>query len=561
MSFTDPAPPPPAAPLVRRYAPALVVVVALVALGIVGSAIRGPASTTSVDTAGTTNLPITPQRAAAEHRQVDFGPTCDTATGRIRVPSVYAPPCVPPFSADNGGATAPGVTATTITVAVYRAAPDLLQEGILAAGGTSDTADQFSTTLQNYVQYFEAHFETYGRKVKLVTVDASGGTSDDAAAKADAIRVATEIKAFASFGGPAETDAYARELAARHVLCIGCSTGLSDATITALAPYIWGLPPSPEQQNLLTAQYIGGRLKGAPASHAGQPALQHKQRVFGLLAYDTPAGAFGPVRDHLAATLAADGVALAAVGTYTLDVSQAQELARTLITKMKSAGVTSIILQTDPFGPVFLTKEATSQAYFPEWIVTGTVLTDTSVFARLYDQSQWQHAFGLSELPGRVNEVNIEPYRVYQWQFGAAPPASSTYDLIYENPLIFFTAVHLAGPDLTAASFRDALYSYPVSGGGPTNATLSFGRHGFWPADDYLGFDDATEIWWDPTAAGPDEIGRTGGRGLYRYADGGRRFLPGHLPGGPDVAFQPAGTVTIFDPPPDAPPVYPSPHG
>lgn len=561
MSFPEVPGPPPTSSIPRRYLPALAVATAFVGLGIVGSVVRGPSSTAAVATVGSSNLPITPKRAAAEHRQIDFGPTCDPATGRIRVPSVYAPPCVPALTGDNGGSTAPGVTATTIIVAVYRAAPDLLQEGILAAGGTSDTADQFATTLQNYVAYFEAHFQTYGRKVKLVTVDASGGTSDDAAAKADGIRVATEIRAFASFGGPAETDAYARELAARHVLCIGCSTGLSDATIRSLAPYVWGLPPSPEQQNLLTAQYVGRQLKGALANHAGQASLQHKQRVFGLLAYDTPAGAFGPVRDHLAATLASYGVTLAAVGTYTLDVSQAQELARTLITKMKNAGVTSIILQTDPFGPVFLTKEATSQGYFPEWIVTGTVLTDTSVFARLYEQTQWQHAFGLSELPGRVYEVNIEPYRIYQWQYGAAPPASSTYDLIYENPLIFFTAVHLAGPDLTVASFRDALFSYPVSGGGPTNATLSFGRHGFWPADDYLGFDDATQIWWDPTALGPDEIGRKGGHGLYQYLDRGRRYLPGQLPGGPDLAFQPAGTVAIFDPPPDAPPSYASPHG
>jgi hypothetical protein len=549
-----PSPEPPRSPLGRRYLPAALTVVALVAVGTITGAIRGHQSGSTVATVGSTPLPITPQRAAAEHRQVDFGSGCDLSLGRIRVPSVYAPPCVPPFRGDNGGSTTQGVTATTITVAVYRAAPDLLQEGILAAGGTSDSAAQAAATLQDYVTYFEAHFETYGRKVKLVTVDASGGTSDDAAAKADAIHVAKDIKAFASFGGPNETDAYARELAARHVLCVGCTTGLTDATIRELAPYVWGLPPSPEQQNLLTAQYIGERLKGLPAAHAGA-ALQHKPRVFGLLAYDTPSGAFGPVRDDLARNLAGYGISLAAVGTYTLDVSQAQELARTLVTKMKGAGVTSIILQTDPFGPAFLTKEATSQGYFPEWIVTGTVLTDTSAFARLYDQSQWAHAFGLSELPGRVKEVDIEPYRVHEWQFGTAPQAQSTYDLIYENPLIFFTAVHLAGPDLTPGSFRDALFSYPVSGGGPTNATLSFGRHGLWPADDYLGFDDAALIWWDPAAKGQDEIGRNG-TGLYRYADNGRRYLPGRLPQGPDNAFDPGSTVTIFDPPPDPPPHY-----
>jgi hypothetical protein len=504
-------------------------------------------------------LPITPARAAAQQRKTDFGPNCDPATGRIKVPTVYAPPCVPPFSGDNGGATAPGVTATTITVAIYRAAPDLLQAGLLASGGASDSSQDSATTLENYVKYFQAHYETYGRTVKLVTVDASGGSSDDAAAKADAIRVATEIKAFASFGGPPETDAYARELAARHVLCIGCATGTTDATIRSLAPYVWGLQPSPEQQNLLTAEYIGKRLKDSPATFAGQRSLQQKTRVFGLLGYDTPSGTFGPVRDDLARDLATYGVSIAATGTYTLDVSQAQELSRTLITKMKGAGVTSIILQSDPLGPIFLTKEATNQGYFPEWIITGTVYTDTSAFARLYDQTQWAHAFGLSELPGRVNEADYEPFRVYMWQFGEKPKASSTYPLIYQNPLLLFTGIHLAGADLTPATFRDALFSFPPSGGGPTNARLSFGRHGLWPNDDYLGFDDAVEIWWDPAIVGPDEIGRNGKAGLYHYVDGGHRYVAGHLPAGPESAFNPANSVTIFDHPPDPPPCYPSP--
>ena len=54
-----------------------------------------------------------------------------------------------------------------------------------------------------------------------MTVKASGAPDDDAAARADAIKVATEVKAFASFGGPSETEAYAQELAARGVLCLG----------------------------------------------------------------------------------------------------------------------------------------------------------------------------------------------------------------------------------------------------------------------------------------------------------------------------------------------------
>ena len=545
-------------PVVARYAPVAAIVAVIALVPLIADGIRGHAPSTGVPPAQVSALPLTPETARAQQRSVDFGPTCDLSTGRVRLPSAYAPPCVPPFHADNGGRTAQGVTGDTITVAVYQAAPDLLQEGILAAGGGGDNAAQSARTLQDYVTLFEDHYQTYGRHVRLVNVDASGGAADDAAARADAIRVAAEIKAFASFGGPSQTDAYAQELAARHVLCIGCATGMTDARVRSLAPYVWGVQPSPEQANVLTAEYVGKRLKGQPAGFAGDPALQRKPRVFGLLAYDTPSGTFGPVRDNLTRELAGYGVTVAATGTYLLDVSQAQELARTLITKMKSVGVTSIIFDGDPFAPVFLTQEATRQNYFPEWIVTGSVLTDTSAFARLYDQRQWAHAFGLSELSGRVKEQDSDPYRLHVWQFGSAPPAPSSYPLIYVNPFLFFLGVHLAGPDLTADSYAQAMWSYPLTGGDPTVARLSFGRHGIWTNDDYLGFDDAVEIWWDPHASGQDEIGRAG-TGLYRYVDEGRRYLPGTWPSTPAAPFRADNSVAIFSPPPL--PAYPSPAG
>ena len=52
--------------------------------------------------------PMTPEKAALVGKaDVDFGPNCDTTTGRVKIPSVYSPPCIQPFSGKNGGATAP----------------------------------------------------------------------------------------------------------------------------------------------------------------------------------------------------------------------------------------------------------------------------------------------------------------------------------------------------------------------------------------------------------------------------------------------------------------------
>ena len=70
---------------------------------------------------------------------------------------------------------------------------------------------------------------------------ASGAPDDEAAARADAIKVATEIKAFASSGGPGQTEAYADELAARGVLCLGdCMLAATDSFVDSTSKnHVW----------------------------------------------------------------------------------------------------------------------------------------------------------------------------------------------------------------------------------------------------------------------------------------------------------------------------------
>ena len=559
----------------RRYLPVLILAVVVVAGALVAASTGKSASdnatrtTTKGSGAGPSTTfddggPMTPEKAKAQGITVDFGPNCDPATGRIKVPTIYAPPCIAPAtgpgSGDNGGATSPGVTATEIVVAVYQAASDPLASGLAAAGGASDTPEQTTATLRAYVAYFQAHYEMYGRTIRLVTVKASGSSTDDAAARADAIRVSSEIKAFASLGGPSQTEVYGQELAARKVLCIGCSTGTTDANIRAHAPYLWGAQPSPEQGTELLVELLGKQVKGHPASFAGDPAIAARERRFGLISYDTPTGTFGAGRDAFTAALTKAGVVIASSATYFLELAKAQELASTLVTKMKSADVTTVIFAGDPFMPIFLTKEATAQKWFPEWVMTGTVLTDTTFFGRLYDKQQWSHAFGLSLLTARVRQEQTDAYHLHQWQFGTPPAAAAGYALIYPNPVTLFTGIHLAGAKLTPETFRDGLFRYPPTGGGPTTAKISWGRHGLWPEDDYLASDDATLAWWDPTATGPDEIGKAG-TGMWRYQDGGARYVLGAIPSQSTRAFDPAGSVTLIDTPPpgDQAPDYPSP--
>src|SRR2546425_1252948 len=51
----------------------------------------------------------------------NWGPNCNTATGRVTLPGRDVSPCVPVFTGDNGGDIAPdhGVTKSTIRIARY----------------------------------------------------------------------------------------------------------------------------------------------------------------------------------------------------------------------------------------------------------------------------------------------------------------------------------------------------------------------------------------------------------------------------------------------------------
>ena len=122
--------------------------------------------------------------------------------------------------------------------------------------------------------------------------------------------------------------------------------------------------------------------------------------------------------------------------------------------------------------------------------------------------------------------------------------------------------MHLAGPNLTPDTFRDALFRYPSSRTDPSQIHLSWGHHDIWSTTDYFGADDAALIWWNPEATGIDEVGNQG-TGMWEFADRGRRYLPADWPQGEPKLFDPANSVTQFNrfPPGQGPPSYPPPAG
>jgi hypothetical protein len=542
----------------RRWAP-LAAVAAVVAIVVAIAAGNGGGVKKATDSASSPG-PLTFEQAKAQGKQVDFGPGCDPATGRVKIPTLYAAPCVAPAKSDNGGSTAPGVTADTIKVAVYQVKRDVVGASIIDSAGGLDSPEAVADTYRAFTEFFRRHYETYGRKVELVFVQGTGSGTDEAAAKADAIRVATEVKAFAALGGPTQTNAYADELAARHVLCLGsCSGPVTDSFLRSRAPYVWPADAGIEGTRV-GVEYLAKRVAGRKAIFAGDAAMHGRTRSIALVNYDTPTGDFKESVRFFQGELAKRGVHLSAKVDYFLDTAKLQENARTIISKLKAANATTIIFAGDPLTPIDLTKEATSQGYFPEWIVSGTVLTDTNFFARQYDPKQWSHAFGIVPGPVRIPQEQFDGWALHQWEFGRPPAARASAVLIEAATLQLFTGIHLAGPRLSAATFRDGLFRYPPTGGGPTQPRISWGHHVPGTNADLGLIDDETEIWFDAKVQGRDEVGRQG-VGMYRWSRGGKRYLLGEQPDTPTDAFDPNGAVTGFDqrPPEDRAPDYPPP--
>jgi hypothetical protein len=492
-------------------------------------------------------------------------PGCDPATGRLAVPSRFAPPCVAGVAV-NGGATWPGVTPETVTVAVYLERGDVASAALAAAAGNRDSAEEVAATYRSYVDYFEHHYQTWGRRLRLVFVTPSGPDDDPVRARADAVRVAAEMGAMASWGGPGRTSAYAEELAARRVLCI-CTVPETDAWYQARAPYVISPEPTITQRIAQQSEYVAKRLAGRQAKFAGDVMLATQTRSFGLVYEDLPGQAGLRSAEALERELRRAGVDLVDSvgfsGAATAPANGSAE-ARRVVSRLRQSGATSVLYVGDGLFPVFMTQEATRQGYGPEWVLLGGSgagggpMADTTFAGRTYDQTQWAHAFGLTFAAARLAPGQGEAWRVLAWHTGQPPTARASHAGIYRAPWTFFTGMHLGGPAVTPATISDGLFRLPPAGRGMvTSPSVSFGRHGLWPGDDHGAGDDVTELWWDATAAGPDEAGGQG-VGMYRYVDGGRRHLPGQQPTTETGAFTRSGTVTVYNEPPpsDRPPSY-----
>ena len=237
----------------RRRVVVVTVVAVLVAL-VPASAVQAIAPRANSNGTGTSGYPGVGTPDALKN------PACDTETGKVRIPiqgGRALPPCVRawPENADNGGSTAPGVTADSIKV-LFRIPPDF-----------TDAQDETFRRMARDAFKMQDRLETWGRKWDLAFV--KGTSNDEAGQHADAVEIALTHKPFAVINHlpTGVLPVFEAELARRNIVVFGWVSLWED--LQAFPGYRYTFSMDDRIRAMHIAEFVGKRLDGRRAEWAG----------------------------------------------------------------------------------------------------------------------------------------------------------------------------------------------------------------------------------------------------------------------------------------------------
>ena len=459
-------------------------------------------------------------------------PAC---AGARQVEDPISPPCAAPFTGDNGGATATGVTATEITVVLYSVLGIKGDLNLPYQPSDERRLSQVSYSEMNLVRtakaqlrYFLQHFQTYGRTVHVVAFPASTGGCP--LGEYDASTIISDIHPFAvliDIDG-FSLNCFRSAMSAAGVPTFGLDGLTKRSTYDSEAPFAWGVFPDLDTQTAYSASFICRSLRGEPARLAGDPRLAVQTRKFGFIA------PVDGVREELqasankleAAVQDACGMTFDATATYNHQDITAAGLreAPGIMQDFQTQGITTIVCYCIPVlleeTVEWMQAAATALGYAPEWYWDSASFMDRSVWTRT-SSNHAQHSFGVTYWNRQPAFHDQYHYRAYVSQEpGTSPNARIDYAL-YGAFMELFTAVQLTGPTLTAANMATALHAYAVRSTDPF-----IGSGAYDDASTPQSFVDTAAAWvWDPTGVSPDGV-----PGCFRAADGGERFTAGTWP-------------------------------
>jgi hypothetical protein len=168
--------------------------------------------------------------------------------------------------------------------------------------------------------------------------------------------------------------------------------------------------------------------------------------------------------------------------------------------------------------PVFLSGVAARQGYFPEFIITGTALTDQDIVGQLWNQQFAAHAFGISPNSDPLPSTQSIGYAAYKTVRQDEPAFG--VDIIYYQMAMMAIGIQMAGPNLTPTTFQQGMRAYPPKVG-------PAGLWSFGPGNFTIG-EDVREICWSTSKVS----GYNQKVGAY-FGTSPNRFTQGNIPTGP----------------------------
>ncbi|MBI4728680.1 MAG: hypothetical protein HY775_04160 [Acidobacteria bacterium] len=491
-------------------------------------------------------------------------------------------PCVPYFEGDNFGATWQGVTSKEIRVLIYLDTSICHNRECTPPADTYQEVDKIprEPCPQTYPQtppnwkdcahvlmraaralnnFFNARFQTYGRRVRLFAYWTD--SQDAAGRRADAADNLKKIRPFAvldwAAGRGGLNEEYVNAAAARGMLVFSSQvTTYTNSFYRKNAPLAWGFWPDMEHWAALYSSYVCTKVNPYPTAHTGGPngvgTMNGNPRKFGLFYTTDPTQPglkrFRQVVEGQLRKCAMDVDNMPrgtfpesgpAVNRSDTGVDQQQAVA-----KFKSEGVTTVLylggLETK------FSQDADALEYYPEILVAGDLNNDVWATARLQNQATWGNAWTVSyqmrqdrpeERPGYQAAVEGDP---------GLDDAGRTWAAdFYRDFFMLFQGIQVAGPRLTPKAMSQGFHAIP-----PKDSTNPFVAACFYDTGDYTCVKDAAETWWDVDGRRP----ASNDPGCWRQVRGGRRSIAWHWPGRDDVFGNPSdpcngyGGAAIIDP-------------
>lgn len=489
------------------------------------------------------------------------GDTSHCVNGRQFDPALYewAPPCVPKFTGNNGGAPrgTRGVTKDTIRVVAMLGNYGAAVQEILEQQG-SPSFEQFSRFAEASEKFLNAKYELYGRKIDIIPYmfkATTGGQEapNDSVLRNEVRQMVQQHNPFAVTWVNSVSSATYDELSRLKVVNLG-GYGFTDDFNTARRPYHWDVQMGGyELADAVSSWYCarmhgGGTAKAAYAKSTGLPRnfdLQNRVRRLGVITTNDKQNLETVTRVKALLTSKC-GVTVTNQYNYAQDIRTLEQQRIEAYNQMTRGGggstATTVMCFCDQVAPTFLYKTCTENEYFPEQVVVATGVMDLDRAAQAFDHGaeypdksdddptdqekyeQFENAFGLAQFPRQGPGSTSTATKVWKAAGHAGPLEYTSSDEEFNYYAMLAGMIQMAGAKLTPFTVETGATRLGVLGG-TTNERTAQRSLG---AGNYTWNDSLREVYWSPST--PSQF--NGVRGTYKSLNGGKSFLGGQFPAG-----------------------------